>query len=96
MINEFFDDKLHARLTRVFNQLNATFQKFWESSKDPKERKKLEDKIKITVNSCKHLGLLAVNIPCNNQNRYTQIKLMSQIEGIQKEYAEFLKKIRHH
>jgi hypothetical protein len=96
MINEFFDDKLHTRLYGVFNQLNSNFQKFWEASRDPRERKKLEDKIKATVTSCKHLGLLAINIPCNNQNRYTQIKLLSQIEEIQKDYVEFLKKTKHH
>ena len=97
MINELFDDKLHSTLTGVFNQLSGTFQKYWESYREnSKEKKKIEDKIKTSVLSCKNLGLLAINIPCNNQNRYTQIKLLTQIESVQKDYIDFLKKTQPH
>ena len=91
MINVLFDDKLHSRLTSALNQISGFLQKSRESMRDSKkDRNKKEDKIKQHLMSCKNLGLLIINIPCNSQNRYTQIKLLTKIEEIEREFPEFL------
>ena len=96
MINELFDDKLHARLTSALNQVSGFLQKSRESMRDTrKDRNKSEDKIKQYLISCKNLGLLVINIPCNSQNRYTQIKLLTKIEEIEREFSEFLSRSRY-
>jgi len=90
MINEMFDEKFHTRLMTLLKKFQGEFEKFHESTrgKNTKEIKVWGEKIKNNVLWCKNLGLLALNIPCNTQNRYTQIGLISKVEEIEKEFAE--------
>lgn len=88
-----FDDKLHARLTKSFDKYHEEFQKFYEVNrgKNAKERKIWGERIRDNVDRCKNLGLLAINVPCNAQNRYTQVRLIAKVEEIENEFANIQK-----
>lgn len=87
MLKEIFDDKLHTRLEAILKKFRGEFQKYYEvkNERNVKELNLWKDKIKSNVVSSKNLGILAINLPCNSKNRYTQIQLISKVEEIETE-----------